>query len=165
MWSPAVEGNTLVWSADSWNSGTISPGRGVLTYRARVPVAGRYRWAARMAAPHTTDWNDFWVRFPGGVTKQRYGGQEDAGGGWLKIYSNKGGNTFVWGGGTVDHHPHMLLTPWTQAGGVVEFQISGRSNQVAVAALGLRRCEPDDNGSWGCADLAELDVASPAECY
>jgi len=155
----------LVWDADDWSQSIISAGQGVITYRAEVPVDGTYRWSAKMAAPHETDWNDFWVRFPEGVNQQRHGGVSWAGDGWLKIYSNHGRMSFVWGGGTIDHDPHMLLTRWLAAGSVVEFQISGRSRQVALAAFGLHPCAIDRNGSPECARLDMMQEAATATCY
>ncbi|KAK1866087.1 hypothetical protein I4F81_008607 [Pyropia yezoensis] len=140
-YSAAKNMPTLVFGANNWGKGTIRAGTGVIAYRVRVPADGRYRWSADMAAPHTTDWNDFWV------------------------YSNRGANAFVWGGGTVDHNPHMLITPWLWKGQVVEFRISGRSNKVQIAHFGLHKCQTTGRGSPACANLNVMKGAPVATCY
>jgi len=165
VYSQALNMNTLVWGVNNWAKGTIRAGRGVISYRVRVPANGRYRWSAEMAAPHTTDWNDFWVRFPKGVARQRFGSPFGVGGRWLKIYSNVGRGKFAWGGGTVDHNPHMLITPWLYKGQVVEFRISGRSNQVKVAYFGLHRCKTTGRGSPSCKNLNKIKRAPVAQCW
>lgn len=163
-YSAAKNMQTLIFNANNWSKGTIGAGKGVISYRVRVPADGRYRWSADMAAPHTTDYNDFWVQFRNGVFKQRFGGLIAAGGGWLKVYSNRGANAFVWGGGTVDHNPHMLITPWLWKGQIVEFRISGRSNKVSIAHFGLHKCQTTGRGSPTCANLNAIKGAPIAQC-
>lgn len=164
-YSAAKNMQTLIFGANNWSKGTIRAGTGVIAYRVRVPADGRYRWSADMAAPHTTDWNDFWVRFPAGIGKQRFGSIIGVGDRWLKVYSNRGANAFVWGGGTVDHDPHMLITPWLWKGQVVEFRISGRSNKVQIAHFGLHKCKTTGRGSPKCANLEVMKRAPDATCY
>lgn len=161
---PSMGMNTLIWGANNWNKGTIGAGQGVIQYSFEVPADGRYRWSAEIAAPHRTDWNDCWVSFPDGVFKQRFDGLTRAGSEWMKVYSNHGGDAFAWGGGTVDHDPHMLITPWLTKGEVVSFRISGRSNQIKIAYFGLHRCDTNDQGSPECANLSRISNAPTAQC-
>eukprot|EP00168_Porphyra_purpurea_P002797 TRINITY_DN1325_c0_g1_i5.p2 TRINITY_DN1325_c0_g1~~TRINITY_DN1325_c0_g1_i5.p2 ORF type:complete len:237 (-),score=31.91 TRINITY_DN1325_c0_g1_i5:96-806(-) len=111
-YSQSLNMNTLVWGVNKWARRTVPAGRGVIRYFVRVPATGRYRWTAEMASPHPTDWNDFWVSFPGGIAKQRFGQVIGVGSKWLKVYSNVGRDEFKWGGSTVDHNPHKLITPF-----------------------------------------------------
>lgn len=103
--------------------------------------------------------------FPRGGGQATVWGPGRRGGGWLKVYSNRGANAFVWGGGTVDHNPHMLITPWLWKGQVVEFRISGRSNKVQIAHFGLHKCQTTGRGSPACANLNVMKGAPVATCY
>eukprot|EP00168_Porphyra_purpurea_P002795 TRINITY_DN1325_c0_g1_i15.p2 TRINITY_DN1325_c0_g1~~TRINITY_DN1325_c0_g1_i15.p2 ORF type:complete len:235 (-),score=46.63 TRINITY_DN1325_c0_g1_i15:103-807(-) len=164
-YSQSLNMNTLVWGVNKWARRTVPAGRGVIRYFVRVPATGRYRWTAEMASPHPTDWNDFWVSFPGGIAKQRFGQVIGVGSKWLKVYSNVGRDEFKWGGSTVDHNPHKLITPFLYKGQVIEFRISGRSNQVKVAYFGLFRCKTTGRGSPACRNLDKIKRAPVAQCW
>lgn len=165
VFSSVLNLETLIYGRNNWAKSTIAAGKAVISYRLEIPADGRFRWSTKMAAPHTTDWNDFWVRFPAGVATQRYGGLVGVGDVWIKIYTNRGQRAFVWGGRTVDHNPHMLITPWLTKGQIVEFRISGRSNKVAIAYFGLHRCQTSGKGSPKCANPRNVEYAPVAQCY
>ncbi|GAB0495137.1 hypothetical protein MMPV_006435 [Pyropia vietnamensis] len=148
---------------------TNSPGAAI-TYRFTAPASGRYRWTMKAAAPHPTDWNDVFVRWVGtaGSTwgRQKAGGSWSSlpSGEWQKIYTNVGKDEWAWGGFNKDHDAHMLITSELTAGTVYAFQMTGRSHQIRVAAFALMRCEVDEYGSRGCANVKDLDSAPAAVC-
>lgn len=166
---PGTGEQAIVWGVNKCSHATLKPGQGVLTYTARVPADGRYRWSALMAAPHSTEYNDFWVHFTNGVYTQMGGKVFTARGKWIKIYSNRGDmKTFAWSGRAVDFERHQVLTPELKAGQTLEFRISGRSNRVAIAAFGLFKCGPENKGenknSTDCPTYAKMCSAQTSTC-
>lgn len=163
--------DVLQYTPLNYAKSTLPPGAAI-TYRFTAPASGRYRWAMKAAAPHPTDWNDVFVRWVG-TAGSVWGRQKRVAGGawsglpsgeWQKIYTNVGKGEWAWGGFTKDHDPHMLITGELAAGTVYEFQMTGRSHQVRVAAFGLMRCDVDGNGSPGCANVKDLDATPIAVC-
>lgn len=171
MTSAAVGHDILQFRPRDHSTAPVKAGPPI-TYRFTAPATGRYRWAMKAAAPHTTDHNDVWVRWvgTGGSVwgrQKRADGAAWAGiptGQWTKIYTNVGGRKWAWGGYTKDHDAHMLITGELTGGVAYEFQMSGRSCQIQVAAFGLLPCQVDGNGSPGCANVNGLEQVPMATC-
>lgn len=167
--SPDVGYDVLQYTPLNYAKSIVEPGAAI-TYRFTAPASGRYRWAMKAAAPHPRDWNDVFVRWVGsagstwGRQKRGSGWSSLTSGEWQKVYTNVGKNEWAWGGYTKDHDSHMLITSELTAGTVYEFQMTGRSHQIRVAAFGLMRCEVDGYGSPGCANVKGLDSTPVAVC-
>lgn len=167
--SPGVGYDVLQFTPLNYAKSTNQPGAAI-TYRFTAPASGRYRWAMKAAAPHPTDWNDVFVRWVGTAGsswgRQKRGGSWSSlpSGVWQKIYTNVGKGEWAWGGYNKDHDAHMLITSDLTAGTVYEFQMTGRSHQIQVAAFALMRCEVDAYGSSGCGDVNGLDATPAAVC-
>lgn len=167
--SPGVATDVLQFTPLNYAKTTNKPGAAI-TYRFTAPASGNYRWAMKAAAPHPTDWNDVFVRWVG--TAGSSWGRQKAGEGWSalptgewqKVYTNVGKGAWAWGGFTKDHDAHMLITSGLTAGTVYEFQMTGRSHQIQVAAFALMRCDVDGYGSGGCANVTDLDATPAAVC-
>jgi len=167
---PSVGYDIIQFRPMDHSTAPLRPGAPI-TYRFTAPVDGHYRWSMKAAVPHPTDHNDIFVRWSG-THGSAWGMQKRASGRawaalpsatWHKVYTNKAGG-FAWGGYTKDHDAHMLITGPLVGGKTYEFQMTGRSCQIQVAAFGLMQCEVDGDGSPGCANVDAMDAVPMAVC-
>ncbi|CAN8073081.1 unnamed protein product [Agarophyton chilense] len=138
----------------------------IKTYFFTVNVTGTYRVVMRSAAPHPTEHNDLWMSLPeSGAVKRRFGETSNLGSPawtndagevqlgtehWFKVFQNSGGWRWNWGGKTVDHNGHDVISRVLRADGSwYSVRIAGRSTQFAVDRIALYLCEGAecDNGS------------------
>ena len=128
------------WKHGNSSGGIDSPGGGILTYTFNVNNTGTYRFILRSAAPHSTEHNDVWARFPNNEVagiKSNGSSEVDLGqNSWFKVYQNKGNNSWNWAANTVDHNAHQIFaiidTP-----GLYTLQLSGRSTQFKIDRIVL----------------------------
>lgn len=138
----------------------------IKTYWFKVNKPGMYRVVLKSAAPHRTDHNDLFMSLPeSGAYKRRFGVLSDltspvdpkkqwskraSPSDWFKVYQNRGGLQWDFGGKTVDFNGHDILTKKLRADGTwYSVRISGRSTKFNVDRIALYRCDGNDcsNGS------------------
>lgn len=138
----------------------------IKTYWFRVFTPGTYRVVLKSAAPHVTEHNDIFMALPeSGAYKKRDGVVSDLtwpldpntdwnawvdGSNWFKVYQNKGGLQWDYGGKTVDFEGHDIITRELRADGTwYSLRMCGRSTQFNVDRFALYLCEGGvcDNGS------------------
>jgi hypothetical protein len=153
----AVGGSTgrgyYEWRHGNSATSTIPAGTGVLTYTVKINNPGRYRLQIRSAAPHRTEHNDVWVRFPEGKASGIKGTSVlNLAANWFKVYQNSGSNSWTWDTKTKDHDPHDIFVDFSTAG-TYRVQLSGRSTQFKVDRLVLYRA--------GVASTTALSTSTP----
>lgn len=143
-WAVANRGSrwALVFKPNKRSHSVDAPGQGIKHYKFRAAVAGTYRLALRMAAPHPTEHNDVWVKLGHGARKMKGRSVVGLSGGFVKVYENDGGMKWMVGGKTKDFDGHDLLTRHLYAGEVFDVTLSGRSSLLALADILLWACDP-----------------------
>lgn len=127
------------WRHGNTATSTVAAGTGTITYTVKINNPGRYRLQIRSAAPHRTEHNDVWVRFPEGNALGIKGTSTlTLAGNWFKVYQNTGNNSWTWDSKTKDHDPHDIFVDFKTAG-TYRVQLSGRSTQFKVDRLVLYR--------------------------
>ncbi|PXF42028.1 hypothetical protein BWQ96_08236 [Gracilariopsis chorda] len=137
----------------------------IKTYFFTVNTTGKYRIVLKSAAPHPTEHNDLWMAVPeSGAIMRRFGRDVDLtwpasrnergelmldGQNWFKVYQNQGGNTWNYGGKTVDHNGHVIITRELKADhSWYSVRIAGRSTQFAVDRIILYLCDGAQCDDW-----------------
>lgn len=128
------------WKSGDPSQGIDGSGQGILSYPIEITQAGTYRFLFRTAAPHTTEHNDAWVRFPDNDVEARKangGSVQDLGQNtWFKVYQNKGGDAWNFDAHTIDNNAHQIFA-LIDSPGVYRVELSGRSTQFKVDRLVL----------------------------
>ncbi len=128
------------WKTGDPSGGIDAAGQGILSYPVEITQAGTYRFLFRTAAPHTTEHNDAWGRFPDNPAEAR----KSNGGSvvdliqnnWFKVYQNQGKDKWNFDARTVDNNPHEIFA-LISSPGVYRVELSGRSTQFKVDRLVL----------------------------
>ncbi|MFK7843987.1 MAG: T9SS type A sorting domain-containing protein [Rhodothermales bacterium] len=123
------------WKSGNSSGGIDGSGQGILSYSVEINQTGTYRFLFRTAAPHTTEHNDAWIRFPDNdLEAKKANGNSNADltrNVWFKVYQNKGGDAWNFDAHTVDNNAHQIFaiidTP-----GVYRVEMSGRSTMFKV---------------------------------
>ena len=130
--------------------GIEAPGTDVLSFEFRPGTTSRYLFTMEVTAPHPTDHNDAFVRFPrGGFTVQKQVTQNGKtviekkkmnATTWLKVYNNAAKRSV--GAFHVDFDRHVLVTTEVlRAGERHVVQMAGRSTRFIIHHLILFPCE------------------------
>jgi len=136
----ALGSGYLEWKHGNDSGGIDKAGDGILTYSFQIQTPGTYRLILRSAAPHNTEHNDVWARFPQNeVYGRKSNGSSEVDLGqneWFKVYQNKGNDSWNWAASTVDHNAHNIFAEISSPG-TYSLQLSGRSTKFKVDRIVL----------------------------
>jgi len=152
----------LVWRPSRYTSTIDRAGSGKLCYRFKVDKVSRYHFTLGTRAPHWTEHNDVWVKFPwngfrlwkNSRTKWNYNK------GWIKGYQNSGGNKYSTELYTVDFDGHQFETPILYPSRSYSICLSGRSSRYVICKIHFVACR-----RRGCASAMSLRWKPNSACY
>ena len=113
----------------------------------RPDIDGTYYLSAVTAAPHGTEHNDLWLRFPTGVYRYRpqRGSIRAPSSNWLKGYQNEGQEVQTDYLLNVNHDGHQFVTTPLRAGQTYSLCVAGRSTMFEIFKLTMVVCEAGEN--------------------
>ncbi len=139
-------------------------GGGILSYPIQITKTGVYRFLYRTAAPHSTEHNDAWIRFPDNPVEAR----TDAGdvrnlgqNTWFKVYQGKGQDSWNYAAHTEDG-PHQVYAI-INSPGVYRLEVSGRSTLFKMDRLSLYHFETVSYGQATNISTSESTCLLPVE--
>lgn len=111
-----------------------------------------YYFTVLSSAPHPTEHNDAWFRFPYGKGFCRYRPQSKSVMGpsrkWIKGYQNDGANHVANYILNEDFDGHQLITPYLVRGNKYEVCVAGRSSKFTLYKMVLVACPPETADEW-----------------
>lgn len=130
-----------------------------------VPKGSQYYFTVESYAPHSTEFNDCYVKSSCGFNMRYYwnsGHEQYAGHHWMKAYQNEGWSQKI---ATVDHHPHAFVTPYLQEGSHHSIYVSGRSTRFKLKKWYLCACEGSECSPYSDTVKNCLSSAGMNSCY
>lgn len=144
LWQRTTDKSGIIWNPSA-KSGIDPAGSGAFCLNFVPNMSGLQYFTILSSAPHPTEHNDAWFRFPGGVTLYRpetkskftAGGSE-----WLKGYENLGGNKIADYILHKDHDGHQFVMNYKMKGSKATVCVSGRSSKFTIFKLVIITCPP-----------------------
>lgn len=138
-----TNGNTAITWKPSSGGGIDRPENGApFCIRFTPDRSGTHYFTVLSSAPHPTEHNDAWFRFPMGVTLYRpeTGSVRNGGTSWHKGYENLGQNIVANYIVTIDFNGHQFITKPLTKGKTYSVCISGRSTKFSIYKVVLVNC-------------------------
>lgn len=132
----------ITWKPNA-KRGIDPPGSGAFCMNFIPNLSGRQYFTVLSSAPHPTEHNDAWFRFPGGVILSRYHRVfSRPGSAWLKGYQNLGGRKVANYIVHKDRDGHQFIMTSKKKGKKASVCIAGRSSKYTIYKLVIVTCPP-----------------------
>lgn len=177
-WRRTHQGKAITWKPYG-GAGIDKPDDGNSFCVQFVPdTSAMYYFTVLSSAPHPTEHNDAWFRFPSGKGFYRYRPQSKSvmppSTNWLKGYQNDGGNSVANYILNEDFDGHQLMTPFLVRGNKYKVCVAGRSSKFAIYKMALVACPPETADEWpknaaSCSRFGKpiatvMSSLAPSEC-